>query len=66
MKFPALIPTRVTPEPHPANAGLVIGNLAMEAKGVGVRVHNQGNLGTKPRDELLAELLNAIRSRSSN
>jgi threonyl-tRNA synthetase len=42
---------------------LVIGNRDMEASAVSVRVHGQGNLGAKPRDEAIAELLAAIRER---
>ena len=44
---------------------LVIGNRDMEAKAVSVRVHGKGNLGAKPRDEVIAEILSAISSRSS-
>lgn len=42
---------------------LVIGNRDMEANAVSVRVHGRGNLGAKPRDEVIAELLEAIRER---
>jgi threonyl-tRNA synthetase len=42
---------------------LVIGNRDMEAKAVSVRVHGQGNLGAKPRDEVIAEILSAIKER---
>ncbi|MFL6542365.1 MAG: threonine--tRNA ligase [Chthoniobacterales bacterium] len=44
---------------------LVIGNRDMEANAVSVRVHGQGNLGAKPRDEAIAGLLSSIASRSS-
>ena len=42
---------------------LVIGNRDMEANAVSVRVHGQGNLGAKPRDEVIAGLLLAIKER---
>ena len=44
---------------------LVIGNRDMEANAVSVRVHGKGNLGAKPREEVIAGLLGAIRSRTS-
>jgi threonyl-tRNA synthetase len=44
---------------------LVIGGRDMEANAVSVRVHGQGNLGAKPRDEVLAQLLQSISARSS-
>lgn len=48
---------------HPAGAGLVIGNRDMEANAVSVRVHGKGNLGAKPRDEILADILQSIKDR---
>jgi len=42
---------------------LVIGNRDMEANAVSVRVHGQGNLGAKPRDEVIAEILLSIKER---
>jgi threonyl-tRNA synthetase len=42
---------------------LVIGNRDMEANAVSVRVHGQGNLGAKPRDETIADLLSSIAER---
>ena len=42
---------------------LVIGGRDMEANAVSVRVHGQGNLGAKPRDEVVAELLASIHER---
>src|ERR1700716_3298757 len=42
---------------------LVIGNRDLEANAVSVRVHGQGNLGAKPRDEVIAGLLVAIKER---
>ncbi len=48
---------------HPAAAGLVIGNRDMEANAVSLRVHGKGNLGAKPRGEVIAEILDSIRLR---
>ncbi len=42
---------------------LVIGGRDMEANAVSVRVHGQGNLGAKPRDQVVADLLQAIKER---
>jgi threonyl-tRNA synthetase len=42
---------------------LVIGNRDMEANAVSVRVHGQGNLGAKPRADVIADLLQAIKER---
>jgi len=42
---------------------LVIGNRDMEANAVSVRIHGQGNLGAKPRDEVIAEILQSIKER---
>jgi threonyl-tRNA synthetase len=42
---------------------LVLGNRDLEADAVSVRVHGQGNLGAKPRDEVVAEILQSIRER---
>ena len=42
---------------------LVIGNRDMEANAVSVRIHGQGNLGAKPRDEAIADLLLSIKNR---
>ena len=36
---------------------LVIGKRDMEANAVSVRVHGKGNLGAKPRDEVIADIL---------
>ncbi len=38
---------------------LVIGNRDMEANAVSVRVHGQGNLGAKPRAEVVTEKVSA-------
>jgi threonyl-tRNA synthetase len=42
---------------------LVIGNRDLEAGAVSVRLHGKGNLGAKPRDEVLADLLQSIKER---
>jgi threonyl-tRNA synthetase len=42
---------------------LVIGKRDMDANAVSVRVHGKGNLGAKPRAQVVAELLQAIRER---
>lgn len=42
---------------------LVIGARDMEADAVSVRVHGQGNLGAKPRTEVIADIFQAIRER---
>jgi threonyl-tRNA synthetase len=42
---------------------LVIGNRDMEANAVSVRVHGQGNLGAKPRGEVIADILASIKAR---
>ena len=42
---------------------LVIGSRDMEANAVSVRVHGKGNLGAKPRDEVIAETLQSIKER---
>src|SRR5213082_282919 len=44
---------------------LVIGARDMDANAVSVRVHGKGNLGAKPRDETVAEILASIRERRS-
>src|SRR5438034_3897006 len=43
----------------------VIGKRDLEADAVSVRVHGQGNLGAKPRAEVIARLLDSIRRRES-
>ena len=42
---------------------LVIGNRDMEANAVSVRVHGKGNLGAKPRDEVIADIFRSIKNR---
>jgi threonyl-tRNA synthetase len=44
---------------------LVIGKRDLEASAVSVRVHGKGNLGARPRDEVVADLLQTIRDRRS-
>ena len=43
----------------------VIGKRDMDANAVSVRVHGKGNLGAKPRAEVIADTLAAIRERRS-
>jgi threonyl-tRNA synthetase len=42
----------------------VIGKRDMDADAVSVRVHGQGNLGAKPKDEVIANILRSIKERS--
>src|SRR4051795_11290233 len=42
---------------------LVIGNRDLEATAVSVRLHGQGNLGAKPRAEVVADILQSIKER---
>jgi len=42
---------------------LVIGARDLEANAVSLRIHGQGNLGPKPRDEVIAEILRSIKER---
>ena len=42
---------------------LVIGGRDMEAGAVSVRLHGKGNLGAKPKAEVVAEILSAIKER---
>ena len=44
---------------------LVIGSRDLEAGAVSVRVHGQGNLGAKPRTEVIADIFQSIRERRS-
>jgi threonyl-tRNA synthetase len=41
----------------------VIGKRDMDANAVSVRVHGKGNLGAKPRDEAIGEILQSIKER---
>jgi threonyl-tRNA synthetase len=42
---------------------LVIGGRDLEAGNVSVRVHGKGHLGAKPKGEVMADLLAAIKER---
>ncbi|MCX6891017.1 MAG: His/Gly/Thr/Pro-type tRNA ligase C-terminal domain-containing protein [Verrucomicrobia bacterium] len=42
---------------------LVIGSRDMAAGAVSVRVHGKGNLGAKPKAEVVAEILASVRER---
>ncbi len=42
---------------------LVIGGRDLEAKNVSVRLHGKGNLGAKPKTEVVAEILQSIKER---
>ena len=44
---------------------LVIGNRDMEANAVSLRVHGKGNLGAKPRNDVVAHLFAPIKERRS-
>ncbi len=44
---------------------LVIGGRDVEAGAVSVRLHGKGNVGAKPKGEVVAEILRAIRERSA-
>jgi threonyl-tRNA synthetase len=41
----------------------VIGKRDLDANAIRVRVHGQGNLGAKPRGEVVADILVAIKER---
>lgn len=45
---------------------LVIGHRDLEAGAVSVRVHGQGNLGARPRSEVVADILAAIKERRNS
>jgi threonyl-tRNA synthetase len=42
---------------------LVIGGRDVEAGAVSVRLHGQGNIGAKPKGEVVADILAAIKER---
>ena len=42
---------------------LVVGGRDLEAGNLSVRVHGKGNLGAKPRGEVVADLLASIKER---
>ena len=44
---------------------LVIGGRDMEAGAVSVRLHGKGNVGAKPKAEVIAEILNSIKNRAA-
>jgi threonyl-tRNA synthetase len=44
---------------------LVIGKRDMETSAVSVRVHGRGNLGAKPREQFVQELLQQVRTRAT-
>jgi threonyl-tRNA synthetase len=44
---------------------LVIGPRDVEAGNVAVRLHGKGNVGAKPKAEVVAGILDAIRNRTS-
>jgi len=50
-------------EQEKAHTMLVIGHRDLEAGAVSVRVHGKGNLGAKPREEVVAGILEAIKER---
>jgi threonyl-tRNA synthetase len=43
---------------------LVIGKRDLDANAVSVRIHGKGNLGAKPRDEVVTDILSAIKERT--
>ncbi|MEI6872199.1 MAG: His/Gly/Thr/Pro-type tRNA ligase C-terminal domain-containing protein, partial [Verrucomicrobiota bacterium] len=45
---------------------LVLGKRDLEGGNLSVRVHGKGNLGAKPRAEVIADLVASIRERRSN
>ena len=44
---------------------LVVGRRDLEAGAVNVRVHGKGNLGARPRGEVIADIFAAIKERRS-
>lgn len=42
---------------------LVVGNRDLEANAVSVRIHGKGNLGAKPRSEVITGILSDIKER---
>jgi threonyl-tRNA synthetase len=42
---------------------LVVGNRDMEAGNVSVRLHGKGNVGAKPRSEVISDILQAVKER---
>ncbi|HEY5752514.1 MAG TPA: threonine--tRNA ligase, partial [Chthoniobacterales bacterium] len=52
-----------TAEQKKVHTMLVVGNRDLEANAISVRVHGKGNLGAKPRTEVIADLVAAIKER---
>ena len=50
-------------EPAKVQTMLVLGGRGMEAANVSVRLHGKGNSGAKPKGEVIAEILPAIKER---
>src|SRR5262249_2474512 len=44
---------------------LVVGQKEQDAGAIAVRVHGKGNVGVKPRDEVITGILQAIRERTA-
>jgi len=42
---------------------LVVGNRDLEAGNISVRIHGKGNLGAKPRAEVIADIIQAVKER---
>jgi threonyl-tRNA synthetase len=42
---------------------LIIGQKEQDANAVALRVHGKGNMGVKPRSEVIADILQAIKER---
>jgi threonyl-tRNA synthetase len=42
---------------------LVVGQRDLEAGAVSVRLHGKGNVGAKPKDEVVADILASIKER---
>jgi len=41
----------------------VVGGRDLQANAVSVRLHGKGNVGAKPRNEVIADILQAIKER---
>jgi len=44
---------------------LIVGQKEQEANAVSVRVHGKGNVGVKPKTEVMADLLSSIKERKA-
>jgi threonyl-tRNA synthetase len=51
-------------EQHKVHTMLVIGNRDLEAGAVSVRLHGKGHIGTKPQNEVVADILASIKARA--